>query len=360
VSAVDVVLPRGIDDPSRPSGGNTYDRRLCEGLRALGWWVREHLVPDGSAARAGAEHRRALAACLADLPDAAVVLLDGLVASDAPDVLLRESGRLRLVVLVHLPLGVPVPGRGSRTPDEHARVRAEEREVLRAVRAVVSTSGWTRSWLRSAYRLPADRLPVAPPGVDPVPAVTPSPAGDRLLCVGAVTPTKGQDLLVAALARVVDLGWSCTFVGATTPEPAFAATVRARAAGLGHRTRFAGPLAALALGREYARTDLLVAPSRTETYGMVVTEGLARGIPVVATDVGGLPESLGRAPGGRRPGVLVPPGDPAAIAEALRRWLTDPTHRADLNAAAARRRPELLPWSATTATVAALLAEVAA
>ena len=65
-------------------------------------------------------------------------------------------------------------------------------------------------------------------------------------------------------------------------------------------------------------------PSRAETYGMVVTEALARGIPVLASDAGGLPETLGRDPDGRVPGLLVPPGDAAALAAALRGWLDDP------------------------------------
>ena len=58
VTAVHVVVPEGIDDPARPSGGNTYDRRVCRGLAALGWTVREHAVPRrrrprGAAARGG-------------------------------------------------------------------------------------------------------------------------------------------------------------------------------------------------------------------------------------------------------------------------------------------------------------------
>ncbi len=57
--------------------------------------------------------------------------------------------------------------------------------------------------------------------------------------------------------------------------------------------------------------------SRAETYGMVVTEALARGLPVIATEVGGVPEALGEGADGSRPGLLVPPDDPAALAAAL-------------------------------------------
>ena len=105
---------------------------------------------------------------------------------------------------------------------------------------------------------------------------------------------------------------------------------------------------------------MLVLPTRLESYGMVVTEALARGLPVVATCVGGVPEALGLLPDGRRPGLLVPPGDEVALGLALRRWLTDDALRAKLRAAAQVRRSSLAGWPSTTSRVARVLSEVAA
>ncbi len=85
--------------------------------------------------------------------------------------------------------------------------------------------------------------------------------------------------------------------------------------------RFPGPLTGADLARSYGAADLLVLASRAETYGMVVTEALARGLPVVAAEVGGVPEALGHGADGIRPGLLVPPDDPAALGAALRAWL---------------------------------------
>ena len=98
---------------------------------------------------------------------------------------------------------------------------------------------------------------------------------------------------------------------------------RVNEAGIGNRISFAGPLIGADLDRAYAAADVLVVASRGETYGMVVTEALARGLPVIATDVGGLPHTLGRTADGRRPGLLVAPGDAPALAAALSSWLRD-------------------------------------
>ena len=129
--------------------------------------------------------------------------------------------------------------------------------------------------------------------------------------------------------------------------------------GLGDRVRFPGPCTGHELDRAYAAADLLVLPSRAETYGMVVTEALSRGVPVLGTEVGGVSEALGHGDDGARPGLLVPPGDPAALGTALRAWLEDAGLRDRLRLAARERRAQLRPWTATASAVAGVLAGVA-
>jgi glycosyltransferase involved in cell wall biosynthesis len=88
---------------------------------------------------------------------------------------------------------------------------------------------------------------------------------------------------------------------------------------------------------------------------MVVTEALARGIPVIAATVGGVPEAMGVTDSGDRPGLLVPPGDPADLADALRSWLTDASLRRRLRQAALARRATLPRWQQTVDAVTGAL-----
>ena len=176
-----------------------------------------------------------------------------------------------------------------------------------------------------------------------------------------MTSDKGHDVLLDALATMTDLSWQCVCVGSLDRDPAFVEGLRRRAldGGLGDRVCFPGPRTGADLDRSYAAADLLVLASRAETYGMVVTEALARGLPVVAAEVGGLTEALGHGADGIRPGLLVPPDDPAALGAALRAWLGDAELRGRLRRAARERRESLARWSATTSVLAGVLAGAA-
>ena len=345
-----VVVPDGIDDADAPSGGNRYDRRLCDELAASGRPVREVAVA-GAWPRPDAAARDALARSLAGLPDGAVVLLDGLVACGVPEIVVPAAARLRLAVLVHLPLG-DEPGQ--------ADLNAGERKVLEAAGAVVATSPWAKDHLIAHHGLDPSRVHAVAPGTDPAPLASGTDGAGRLLCVASVTPRKGHDVLVEALAAVAHLPWHCECAGPLGGDAEHVARVRRQIGrhGLDGRVDLAGPLTGKRLDDAYAGADLLVLASRAETFGMVVTEALARGVPVIATAVDGVPDTLGWDPTGAVPGLLVPPDDPGALAAALRRWLAEPDLRGRLRAAARLRRGMLPGWDDTARRMATVLSRL--
>jgi glycosyltransferase involved in cell wall biosynthesis len=346
---VHVIVPEGFDDPGQPTGGNTYDQRVCAGLAEAGWEVLVATVAATWPA-CGPGARADLARVVSAIPDGETVLIDGLIASSAAAQLLLHTGRIRMTVLLHMPLAT--------ADDTHHDAGAErsERSVLRAAAGVVVTSEWTRRQVLTRYSVPARLVHVARPGADRV-AAPARPVRGQLICVGVLSRHKGQDLLVEALAELADRDWQCVLAGSLDRDPDFVEHLQARITRLGydHRVRLSGVLTGAALSRAYTTADLLVAPSRAETYGMTVTEAFAHGLPVIATAVGGLPEAFGSSADGIGPGQLVPPGDPAALAAALGHWLTDEGHRHRLRAAVRQRQLTLRGWEQTTQEITVAL-----
>lgn len=325
------VVPARLDDPSRVSGGNVYDQRVRDGLAGRGRAVRTVEVdPD------------AAPGVLAHVPAGALALVDGLVAIGAPGEVEALAARARVVLLVHM--------LAASFPDAEPGRLDAERRALRCAHRVIATSAWLRDELVVRGLVDSAVVSVARPGTDDAPLATGSPEGAALLCVGAVAPHKGHDTLVEALATL-DRGsaWRCTIAGSTAVDRGFASRVIARAAeqGMSGCVTWAGVLDRRALDGAYDRADLLVAPSRAESYGLAVADALRRGIPVLASRVGGIPEAVGADDAA----IFVPPGDPVALAGALRRWIADPALRARLSEGARRAAGARAPWSVTVAAV---------
>ncbi|HEX7303346.1 MAG TPA: glycosyltransferase family 4 protein [Lentzea sp.] len=318
------VLPADVGDPAGPSGGNVYDLRVSAGMDRLlvaGDWPRPHDVS-------------ALEQTLAGIPDGEVVLVDGLVACGVPEVVVPHARRLRLAVLVHLPLADET-GLDPATAELLDRC---ERQVLRAASAVVATSPTAAAGIRVRHGLA--NVHVVVPGTDPAPVATGTDGVRNLLCVASITPRKGHDVLVRALQRV-EADWRLTCVG---PHRPFLPQLPPD-----DRVSFPGPLTGEALNSAYAAADLFVLASRAETYGMVVTEALARGLPVIASSV---PDALGDG------GVLVPAGDESAFAAALTCWFHDQTFRDGLRVRARVRRASLSTWDESTQDLRRVLASL--
>jgi glycosyltransferase involved in cell wall biosynthesis len=342
--SVTFVLPSDVDDPAAASGGNVYGLRMCEHLPA-----RKVLVPGPWPLGNPTTLNEALSA----LPDGEVVVVDGLVGCAWPKIISRAARRLRIAMLVHLPLG----DEAGRDPALAADLNTRERATLRSVGAIVATSPWSARRLIEHHGLDSRSVHVVTPGTDPADLSPGTDGRSAFLCVAALTPHKGQDLLVEALAMISDQQWTCVCVGPLLRDRAFTYRVRGQIKryGLTGRVTLAGPQAPAELEASYAAADLVVLPSKAETYGMVVAESLMRGIPVLAASVAALPETLGRTADGGVPGILVAQRDPAAFADALRRWLNETTLPDRLRARARSRRESLRDWPHAARELASVL-----
>jgi glycosyltransferase involved in cell wall biosynthesis len=343
-----LIVPGRLDTHT---GGYGYDRRIVGGLRAQGWSVDVREI-DGSFPYPSAAARAQAEAVFAAIPAGRAVLVDGLALGALPREAERHSARLRLVALVHHPLARET-GLDARTA---ADFEASERAALASARKVVVTGLATAS-IVSAYGVPSSNIVVVEPGTDRSSVARGSgTSSPHMLCVATITPRKGHEILLRALASLETRHWQLTCVGSTDRDPAMSERLR----GLVHDldldglVAFAGEATGAALDAHYDAADVFVLATLYEGYGMAVAEALARGLPVVSTATGSIPEIV---VGGS--GVLVPPGDVEALAGALRTVLNDADARARLAANARRVRNRLPTWDEAATKMAAVLERVA-
>lgn len=346
---VTFAVPGSLDTPT---GGYAYDRRIIAELRQLGWEVDDLDIGEGFPAPDEATRSAARTLLLA-VPAPQPIVLDGLALGVLPDVAAELARFQPLLALVHHPLALE----SGLTAERADALRRSERAALAAVREVVVTSAATAKLVVDDYGVPAARVTVARPGNDSIP-----PTGRRpndvphLLSVGAITPRKGFDVLVAALATLADIPWRLTIAGDLTRNPAEAAKLqdmieRHRLAG---RIGVTGAVSSSRLAALYADADLFVLASRFEGYGMAYTEALSHGVPVIGTTAGAIPDTVPQGAG-----LLVAPDDATALAEALRRVIADPAQRQRLSKGAADAARKLPTWQESAAIFATVLDRLA-
>ena len=332
------------------TGGYGYDRRVIAGLRDLGWTVTVERLDDSFPlptpfAREDARRRLAAAA------DDSLVLVDGLAFGALSVEAEREQARLRLIALVHHPLadetGIDVSTAAS--------LEASERRALAVVRLVIVTSHRTAAAL-SRYGVNAQRVVVVEPGSEVGALAAGSTDGVvRLLCVASLIPRKGHEVLVKALATLRDRPWHLTCVGSVDRDAHTADRVRTLLAqyGMTERVTFTGDLHEPRLNAEYLAADVFVLPTFHEGYGMVVSEALAHGLPVISCPTGGIEELV--LPDA---GLLVSPGRVGELAQALAKVIDDRNLRVRLAEGARRVRGRLSSWQRMAERMAEALQQV--
>jgi glycosyltransferase involved in cell wall biosynthesis len=328
------------------TGGYEYDRRLVESLRDDGWWVDVRELSGGFPTPTAAEREQA-ARVLENLPGRSVAIVDGLALGALPDEIARVASKLRIIALVHHPLALEtgIPDALKRT------LHHNEQRALAAARRVIVTSHATVAAL-SDYAVPAEKIRVVEPGTDPAPLATGSRSEVvQLLCVATLIARKGHDLLLRALAAVTDRKWRLSCVGSDRD-----AAVSRRLRELVHQLQltehvtFEGEADAAAIAGFYDAADLFVLPTLYEGYGMAVAEALARGLPIVSTTTGAIPEIVPD-----HAGVLVPPGDLPALTAALGSIIGDSSLRRRLAEGARRARARLPTWPMAAAKMGVIL-----
>jgi glycosyltransferase involved in cell wall biosynthesis len=324
-------------DLATPTGGYAYDRRMIAELGDLGWQVELLELGEGFPWPSEATRTAALTKLLAT-PAGRAIVVDGLALGVLPEAATQLAARNPLLALVHHPLALEAGLSGQQAET----LRGSERAALASVQGVVVTSASTARLVAADYGVPAERIAVARPGSDPAPVAQGSQGGVmRLLSVGAIVPRKGFDVLIAALATLTDLPWQLTIAGDRTRDRDAAARLDADIArhALGDRVAVLGAVSPQHLAQLYAQADAFALASHFEGYGMAYAEAVAHGLPVIGTNGGAIPDTVPP-----EAGVLVPSGDLAALAAALRRVIGDSELRRRLASGARAAALQLPTW----------------
>ena len=328
-------------DLNTRTGGYRYDKRIVEGLRAKitgsePWQVDLVSLEGGypfpnEAQRSMAEER------FNTIADRSLVLVDGLAFSVLPDIMGRHAQRLKLVALIHHPLALET-GLGEA---QAKHLQWLETRALACARHVITTSKLTADSLAD-YQVPVSDITAVLPGTDSAPLASGSQSDSvNLLCVATLTQRKGHRVLLDALATLRRLPWQLHCAGSTERDPATsqALLMQRQTLALEERISFVGEIDDEQLEAHYHQADVFLLPSFHEGYGMVLSEAIAHGLPIICSDAGAMPQTV---PEGA--GILVPPGDVSSLSDALLTFMSNKQQRHQLQKAAVQARQHLRSW----------------
>ncbi|TZG32204.1 glycosyltransferase family 4 protein [Agrobacterium sp. B1(2019)] len=332
-------------DLTLKTGGYAYDRHVITGLQKLGWTVECLPLGEGfpfptQVAKRDAEHR------LSELPDGALVVIDGLAFGILDQWAVREAQRLRIVALVHHPLALET-GLDAVTQRE---LRESERHALSCACDVIVTSTTTARELTRHYDVGEDRLVVAIPGTNPALPATCDGDPPHIVSIGSLTRRKGHDVLIDALKRIETLSWRVTIAGSETLDAQTAAALHQQVdrLDLSDRIQIIGECNdAQAL---LASADIFALASRFEGYGMVFAEALSQGLPIVACRAGAIPEVVPEDAA-----EMVAVDDIDAFSQALRNLITNKDLRRRKAQASRRAGAQLPGWDQTVGIISTRL-----
>jgi len=317
-------------DKDRRTGGFIYEATVLRTLNEIGCATQHLQLPDGFPDPSPQDIDEALAALRA-VPADRPIILDGLVFGAIDPAGLAEVPA-PVIAMIHHPLGLETGLPANRA----AFLMRNEAAALRDAVHVMVPSPETARVLVNDFGAEDARITVASPGFRSATRGQPTDP-PLILSVGLLAQRKGHDVLLDALALVQDLRWQAQVVGKThDPDTAQALYRQADDLGLSDRVAFPGEVDGSDLEDRFAAASIFALATRYEGYGMVLSEAMTFGLPVVTTRVGAVPDTVGDA------GLLVPNEDAGALAAALRGLLEDPAHAAryaDLSLQHAARLP---------------------
>ena len=334
-------------DKDRRTGGFIYEARVLHELNEMGCSIAHLRLPDSFPDPTTADMAAALDALCA-VPSDQPIILDGLVfGAIDPDGLAEVQAPI--IAMIHHPLGLETGLPKARS----AFLLQNEAAALRPADHVVVPSSETARILCHDFGAEAHRITIAPPGFDRLVVNRQLSDPPLVLSVGLLAPRKGHDVLLDALGHLEALPWQAEIVGKTHDRDYAAALFKqARALNIDSRVAFAGELDQNALTARFNAASVFVLATRYEGYGMVLSEAMMYGLPIVSCRVGAVPTTVGKA------GILVAPDDPGGLADALQRVIQNTREAQRLSRLSLQRSSTLPQWRDTAHEFSTIIARL--
>lgn len=339
------VIPGDINTPT---GGYIYDRKLLEKLRDRGVKATVVSLADTFPNPSEEDQKRAFAK-LSKLGENTPIIIDGL-ALGALDPSTVSAIKSPIIALVHHPLAFES---GLAEKDRY-RLFVTELENLKRAKRILVPSGFTKNLLIDEYRVDRELITVSTPGIDVNP-LKPFPTTPPLiLSVGILTYRKGHDVLLRALAKIVDLPWQAVIAGSVRDQGYADELISLQSElGLQSRVIFKGHVEPEELSIYYSKAHVFALATRHEGYGMVFAEAMANGLPIITCDAGASAETIGV-----KAGIFTDVDSPNNFAEALSKLLRSDQLHKQMSSASLARASELGDWGQTASHFITALDEI--
>lgn len=338
-----------VGDTSRLTGGYLYHARVFDGLEDFGVGIEE-IVASGASVE---EQRYGVSGFASSFDPRGfdVVVVDALARVVCAPLIEGWRRHRPVVAMVH-----ELPSFASPAEDSE-KERGFEEALLRGSDLFLAVSGHGKSVLEDRG-VPPGMIRIVSPGSDGLASKTVTGGarrrqGSQAICVAQWIPRKGILELVEAWRGLDFPDASLQLVGDTDADRDYTLEIKSAAFG-DSSIQVSGVLDAHSLASAYADSDFFVLPSSYEGYGVVYAEALSFGLPIIACDVGPVPELVGE-----EAALLVPTGDPERLRRALRSLISDEDLRLRMSEAALRRAENLPRWEDARRGFAEVLREAA-
>ena len=339
-------------DINLPTGGYRYDREIISAWQLSGINV-ELISIQGDYPFPNPEELKLALETVRKLPHANVAVVDGLLGGSAPEFIQKLSEKMPVAALIHHPLCLE-NGLNEKTANS---LEDSEKQGLKFTSRIITTSPTTRKTVAELFKLHENQIHTVLPGVERGTQSTGSQSAClNLLCVGSVIERKGHKHLLLALEMIKHLDWQLDCIGSTAFDETLFSELQAlcKQNELDAKVRFHGDVSEDVLNSFYKRADLFVLPSLFEGYGMAYAEAIVRGIPVIGTTAGAIPETVPSTCG-----VLVEPSNVNALAKALESLICDDVLRTQYRNGTLAAEPDFPTWQSSAKQFAEILKEIA-